>query len=69
MQAVKIVCAVSYSLQLAAVMIQRKPENCLSPDSARCNAEVIHEGKQYKDLIAEWYDAVVLVITLVHSRL
>lgn len=62
----------SYSLQLAAAMVQKMSENCLSADSALWNAEAIHEnpeGKQYKNLTAEWYDAVVLAITLALSQL
>lgn len=64
--------AVSYSLQLAASMIQIMPENCLSAGGALWNAEVINEnpeGKQYKDLTAEWYDVVVLfVLSIGNSR-
>lgn len=42
----------------------------LSADSALWNAEVMHEnpeGKQCKNLIAEWYDVGVLVVTLALS--
>lgn len=53
-------------------MVQKMSENCLSAGSALWNAEAIHEnpeGNQYKNLTAEWHDAVVLAITLALSQL